>query len=95
MAVVSINVNDNDKNSFSSICSELGMNVTTAINIFIKAVNRTHSIPFNITTNQNSQKKELTSENINKMMALSEEKDFEENPASIETLKEFTKNDVW
>ena len=95
MAVVSINVNENDKNSFSSICSELGMNVTTAINIFIKAVNRTHSIPFNITTNQDSKKKELTSENINKMMALSEKKDFEENPASIESLREFTKNDVW
>ncbi len=35
------------------IYSELGMNVTTAITIFIKAVNRTHSIPFKITTNQN------------------------------------------
>ncbi len=95
MAVVSINVNENDKNSFSSICSELGMNVTTAITIFIKAVNRTHSIPFNITTNQSPQKKELTAENINRMIALSEKKDFEESPAAIETLKEFTKNDVW
>ena len=92
MAIVSINVNENDKNSFSSICSELGMNVTTAITIFIKAVNRTHSIPFNITTNQNLQKKELTAENINKMMKLSEKKDFEENPAAIETLRELTKN---
>ena len=92
MAVVSINVNEKDKNSFSSICSELGMNVTTAITIFIKAVNRTHSIPFNITTNQSLQKKELTAENINRMIDLSEKKDFEESPAAIETLKEFTKN---
>ncbi len=96
MAVVSINVTDQDKSSFSSICSDLGMNVTTAINIFIKAVNRTHSIPFTLTTSKpKSEKKELTPENISKMISLAQPGDFDENPYAIESLRELTKNDVW
>ncbi len=95
MAVVSVNVDNTDKNAFSTICADLGMNVSTAINIFIKAVNRTHSIPFELTTAIPTNKKELTPENITRMMSLSNETDFQESPAGIENLRNLTKNDVW
>ena len=45
MAAITVNVEQNDKETFSSVCSRMGMNISTAINIFIKAVNRTRSIP--------------------------------------------------
>ena len=37
-----------DKELFNSICNKLGMNISTAINIFIKKVNATRSIPFSL-----------------------------------------------
>lgn len=95
MAVISVNVESEDKNSFSVICAELGMNVSTAINIFIKAVNRTHGIPFTLSTTAPTKKKDLTPENIAKMLSVSKEGDFIESPAAIENLRELTKNDVW
>ncbi len=48
MAAITINVDSKDKDTFSEICNKMGMNVTTAINVFIKAVNRTRKIPFEI-----------------------------------------------
>ena len=48
MAGLTINVDQTDKELFSSICNKMGMNVTTAITIFIKTVNRTRKIPFEI-----------------------------------------------
>ncbi|MBQ0050985.1 MAG: type II toxin-antitoxin system RelB/DinJ family antitoxin [Treponema sp.] len=95
MAVVSVNVENADKNSFSKICADLGMNVSTAINIFIKAVNRTHGIPFELTTAVGKNKKELTPENISKMISAANAGDFVESPAAIDNLRELTKNDVW
>lgn len=92
MAVVSVNVENADKNSFSMICAELGMNVSTAINIFIKAVNRTHSIPFELTTDVGINKKELTPENISKMVSVAKTGDFGESPAAINNLREKSEN---
>ena len=48
MAAITVNVDSNDKELFNSICNKMGMNISTAINIFIKTVNRTRSIPFTI-----------------------------------------------
>lgn len=48
MAAITVNVEQGDKETFTSICSKMGMNISTAINIFIKAVNRTRTIPFKI-----------------------------------------------
>lgn len=95
MAVVSVNVENADKNAFSMICADLGMNVSTAINIFIKAVNRTHGIPFELTTAVGNNKKELIPENISKMLSVAKSEDFVESPAAIDNLRELTKNDVW
>lgn len=48
MAAITVNVEQKDKETFNSICAKMGMNISTAINIFIKAVNRTRTIPFKI-----------------------------------------------
>ena len=48
MAAITVNVEQSDKDTFNSICAKMGMNISTAINIFIKAVNRTRTIPFKI-----------------------------------------------
>ena len=48
MAAITVNVEQEDKELFNSICNKLGMNISTAINIFIKKVNATRSIPFSL-----------------------------------------------
>lgn len=52
MAQTNINIRMDEelKRQFDEFCSEVGMNMTTAICIFAKAVVRQHRIPFDITT---------------------------------------------
>ena len=50
MAMLSVRVNDKDKKEFEAFCEETGLNVSTAINIFIKTVIREKQLPFRITT---------------------------------------------
>lgn len=95
MAVLSVNVDSREKDCFGSICTELGMNISTAINVFIKAVNRTHSIPFPLSTETTVKKKPLTAKNIKEMLSVSNDDDFREMPAAIEAIREITKDDVW
>ena len=49
-SILSVRVNSNDKKSFESFCLSTGMNVSTAINMFIKAVLREQRLPFEIKT---------------------------------------------
>ena len=51
MALVTITsrVDTQDKKAFDSFCSEAGLNASTAVNMFIKAVLRERRIPFEIT----------------------------------------------
>ena len=37
---------------FNELCNEIGMSANTAINVFVKAAVRTHSIPFKIDLNE-------------------------------------------
>ena len=50
MAQVNIRIDDNLKEKADSLFDELGLNMTTAINIFVKQVVRQGRIPFDITT---------------------------------------------
>jgi len=50
-SVLSVRVDSNDKRSFETFCSKTGMNVSTAINMFIKAVLREQKLPFEIKVN--------------------------------------------
>ena len=49
-ANLSVRIDENDKKSFEVFCNETGMNVSVAINMFIKTVLREHKLPFEIKT---------------------------------------------
>lgn len=50
MALVTITarVDEHDKTAFDAFCSSVGLNSSTAINLYVKAVLREQRIPFNI-----------------------------------------------
>ncbi len=48
---LNVRVDANDKKRFEQFCSNVGMNVSTAINMFIKAVLREQKLPFEIRAN--------------------------------------------
>ena len=47
-ANLSVRIDEKDKKSFEEFCNETGMNVSVAINMFIKTVLREHKLPFEI-----------------------------------------------
>jgi len=47
---LSVRIDEKDKKSFEIFCNETGMNVSVAINMFIKSVLREHKLPFEIKT---------------------------------------------
>lgn len=50
----SIRMDENLKREFDSLCSDFGMTVSTAINVFAKAVVRERRIPFEISSPKES-----------------------------------------
>ena len=48
MQNLSVRIDEKDKKSFEAFCNETGMNVSVAINMFIKAVLREQKLPFEI-----------------------------------------------
>ena len=49
LATLTARVEENDKARFDMFCSNVGLNTSTAINLFVKAVLRENRIPFEIT----------------------------------------------
>lgn len=49
-ATLTARVDEKDKASFDAFCSNVGLNTSTAINLFVKAVLRENRIPFEIAT---------------------------------------------
>lgn len=47
-AIITARIDSNDKSKFDSFCSNVGINTSTAINMFVKAVLRENRIPFDI-----------------------------------------------
>lgn len=47
---LSVRIDEKDKKSFEKFCNETGMNVSVAINMFIKSVLREYKLPFEIKT---------------------------------------------
>ena len=47
---LNVRVNANDKEQFEQFCSSVGMNASTAVNMFIKAVLREQRLPFEISS---------------------------------------------
>lgn len=48
LATITARVNEADKIQFDKFCNHVGINTSTAINIFVKAVLREKRIPFEI-----------------------------------------------
>ena len=48
LATLTARVSEEDKLSFDAFCSNVGLNTSTAINLFVKAVLRENRIPFEI-----------------------------------------------
>lgn len=48
---LNVRVDANDKKVFEQFCSSVGMNVSTAVNMFIKAVIREKKLPFEVKSN--------------------------------------------
>ena len=46
--LVNFRIDENAKREMEQVCDELGMNVTTALNIFIKKMIREKRIPFDV-----------------------------------------------
>ena len=46
---VTIRVDEETKREFDTFCDNVGMNITTALNMYMKAVLRTRQLPFPIT----------------------------------------------
>ena len=47
-ATISARIDEKDKQAFDNFCSDVGLNTSAAINLFIKAVLRERRIPFEI-----------------------------------------------
>ena len=50
LATLTARVDEKDKIGFNAFCSDVGLNTSTAINLFVKAVLRENRIPFEIAT---------------------------------------------
>ena len=54
---ITVRVDEETKASFDEFCSNVGMNATSAVNMFIKAVLRTRELPFKVTdVNENDKR---------------------------------------
>ena len=82
-ANLSVRIDEKDKKSFEEFCNETGMNVSVAINMFIKTVIREHKLPFEIKVDpfyskNNIEHLEKIVENINNGKAKLEEHELVE-----------------
>ncbi len=60
----SIRMDENLKKEFDSLVEEMGMNATTAFNIFARAVVREKKIPFEINTAESKKEQKLTKKQL-------------------------------
>ena len=51
LSTITARVDEQDKVFFDAFCSSVGLNTSTAINLFVKAVLRQNRIPFEISQN--------------------------------------------
>ena len=66
MAQMSFRIDDGLKNDFENLCTDLGMNPTTALTIFIKKMCRENRIPFEITAYNSETLKTLDNARMNR-----------------------------
>ncbi len=71
---VNIRMDESTKLAFDKFCSEIGLSVSSAFNIFARTVVREQRIPFELTTEIPNQETKTAIENVKKGIGLS--KDF-------------------
>lgn len=78
---LSVRVNETDKKEFENFCNDVGMNVSVAINMFIKAVLQENKLPFEVAkrTKRSKDLEEALAE------ALAEAKEMREHPEKYKT----------
>ncbi|MCQ2799935.1 MAG: type II toxin-antitoxin system RelB/DinJ family antitoxin [Bacilli bacterium] len=59
MTLINVRIEDDLKKEAETILNEMGLNMTTAINVYLKAIVRTRKIPFEIMA-PNAQKEDLS-----------------------------------
>ena len=47
-AVLNVRMDESLKNEFDSVCKEMGLNASSAINVFVKTVVRERCLPFTV-----------------------------------------------
>ena len=84
---LNVRVDANDKKNFEQFCNSVGMNVSTAVNMFIKAVLREQKLPFEVKSDtynkiiyEKLKEAELEMNNTSKRYSI---KDIEESMNSI------------
>lgn len=72
-ATFSIRMDDKLKKEFDEVLDEMGMNTTTAFNIFARTVVREKRIPFEINTTEKKENQGLTKKQLLKLLESIEE----------------------
>ena len=91
-STLSVRVDSEDKKYFEIFCNNTGMNVSTAINMFIKTVLREQRIPFEIKTD--ALDKEIYSKLLEADKELEKNKKRYTSDEVLESMKEIIRKNV-
>ncbi len=73
LATFSVRMDENLKKQFDILCQDFGMNTSTAINVFARAVVRQRRIPFEISSSENNITREGAMQAFNALRAQAKE----------------------
>ncbi len=76
-ATMNVRIDENVKKDFDAFCAEVGMNASVAVNMFIRAVLRSRSIPFEIADTDHDLQHEKTLAEALKLVLLERIKEGE------------------
>ena len=75
---MTVRMDNQQKVQFDRLCEQFGMSANTAINIFVRAVIRSKSIPFSIKAKEEDEVKDKALEAFNRIRAAAERGDTPE-----------------
>lgn len=92
-AIFSVRMDEDLKKEFEELCNDFGMNMTTAINIFAKAVVRERKIPFEIEESKKAKERVELMKTLNELKKQADKNEssnitFDEIIAEIEKYRE-------
>ena len=85
---INLRIDEELKNNAEETLSELGISMTTAITLFLKAVARTNSIPFPITANKKKTVKQVQPLNPRNTVFENGVEDFDLDFENFDSLKD-------